>query len=75
MNADAAGGALRAEVLDAGTMEPLPGMSLEDSRPLEGDHLSGRLAWNERDELPDSRPVRLRFALDRSRLYSFWMET
>ena len=74
VNADAAGGALRAEVLDAGSMEPLPGMSLEDSRPLEGDHLRGRLAWNERDELPDSRPVRIRFALDGSRLYSFWME-
>ena len=74
VNADAGGGALRAEVLDAGTMEPLPGMSLEDSRPLEGDHLRGRLAWNECDELPDSRPVRIRFALDGSRLYSFWME-
>ncbi len=74
VNADASDGAIRAEVLDAGTGEPLPGMALDDSVALRGDDLRGRLAWRECGGVSGERPVRVRFALDRASLYSFWVE-
>jgi hypothetical protein len=74
VNADAARGQLRAEVLDAEKMEPMPGMSLDDSRPLVGDRLNARLSWNGRGDVSSPRPVRIRFAIDRASLYAFWIE-
>ena len=74
VNVDATQGRIRAEVLDAETMEPLPGLSLDDSLPLTNDHLTGKLSWTGGDAVSSPRPVRIRFALDRASLYSFWLE-
>ena len=44
------------------------------SAPIEDDSLGHRVEW-ETGTLPqDGRPVRLRFSLENSRLYSFWSE-
>jgi len=77
VNADAAGGEVRAEVLDASTMAPLPGLSLNDCAPITEDTIRGRVAWREEcpiDRAAQGRPVRIRFRLRRASLYSFWLE-
>jgi hypothetical protein len=74
VNIDATRGRLRAELLDADTMEPLPGRSLNDAKPLTGDHLNGKLRWTGGDDVSSPRDVRIRFTLDRASLYSFWLE-
>jgi hypothetical protein len=75
VNVDASRGRLRAEILDAETMTPLPGLSLNDSQPLTGDHLSGQLSWIGGNDVSSPNAVRIRFALDRASLYAFWLET
>ena len=73
VNADAAGGELRAELVDAETMEPLPGLGESECRPLDGDCIDGRLSWGEA-RLPElDRPVRARFSLRDASLYAFWI--
>ena len=45
-------GSLRAEVLDAATLQPLPGLSLNDSVPLMGNFVRQLLSWKSGAELP-----------------------
>ena len=45
VNAEADSGELRADILDAETMDPLPGFSASQCTSLQGDHLSGLIAW------------------------------
>jgi len=73
VNVDAKKGEIRAELLDAETMDPLPRLSLLDSDPVGVDKLSHKLTWNERPASYRERPVRLRFEMSRSRLYAFWL--
>ena len=73
-NVDAPRGWLRAEILDAETMEPLPGQSRADCKPLTGDHLSGQLSWHDGDDVSSQRPVRIRFELGQASLYAFWLQ-
>jgi len=70
----AAGGEIRAEVVDADSLCPLPARSAGECEPLHGDRLAARIRW--RDEPRPSfgdAPVRLRFYLRDARLYSFWL--
>jgi hypothetical protein len=77
VNADAAGGALRAAVLDEAA-RPLPGFEEERCRPLREDtaRFDGCMApmqWDGGASLAAlaGRPVRLRFRLDDARLFAF----
>ncbi len=73
VNADARGGAVSVEVLDAAG-EPLPGYSAPDALPLVGrDELRWRPAWESDRYLAElrGRLVRLRFSLRNATLYSF----
>jgi hypothetical protein len=73
VNADATGGELRAELLDAETFAPLPGLSESECLPLDGDHINGRLSWGEGRLPAVDRPVRARFRLRDASLYAFWV--
>ena len=73
VNVDATGGELRAEIIDAAAMRPLPGLSAAECVPLECDALDAPLRW-EGDAAPPPGPVRLRFRLRRASLYSFRLE-
>ena len=73
VNADARGGQLLAELVDAEDMRPLPGFSLADCDPVSGDHLGRELTWGGRPASPRQRPVRLRFEMGHARLYAFWV--
>ena len=72
-NADASGGELRAEVLDAETMFPLPGFTADKCVPFREDNLRGCLRWEGRNGAPGG-PARIRFLLQRAQIYAFWAE-
>ena len=76
VNADAATGTLKAELLDAETMQPLTGRSLADCVPVNENGLRCRLAWSSgaSESLSEQTPVRLRFELSNASLFSFWVE-
>ena len=65
---------IEVEVLDAGTLHPIPGYSAADARPLMADSIAAPVAWREHRTLAGvgAGPIRLRFHLyGRARLYSF----
>ena len=71
VNVDARG-ELRAELVDAGTMAPVPGYTASESAPITGDHLAAPVAWRGGDA--GSQRARLRFTLRDCKLYAFWLE-
>ena len=83
VNTDAHHGALRAELVDVLTGEPLPGHSAAEADPFSGDSLDHTCTWNGRSDISSSligeayreglpgRVVSIRFHLDRARLFSF----
>jgi len=76
VNADVrSGGEVVVEVVDAGSLNPVPGWSAGDCQPLRGDRLAGEIRWRGSGSKPSSgnTPVRLRFHLCRASLYSFWL--
>ena len=71
VNADAEGGWLKAEVLDAAG-NVLPGYSLDDCLPVTGDDVNINVQWRNKNELPRSdEDLRLRFVIQNASLYSF----
>ena len=75
VNAEAENGDLSAEILDAETMNPLPGFSASECISLTGDHLREQIAWKGRERLASDKAVRLRFLLRGAKLYAFWLES
>jgi len=74
VNAEAAAGALRAEVLDEGG-RVIPGFSREKCIALRSDSTRARIEWRGAPDLSSlaGKPVRFRFAVRGARLYSFWV--
>ncbi|MEC8930239.1 MAG: hypothetical protein VYB08_02410, partial [Candidatus Latescibacterota bacterium] len=76
VNADVkAGGQVAVEVVEASSLNPLPGWSTDDCQPLCEDDLACEVKWRpstKRTPLGDT-PVRLRFHLRQASLYSFWL--
>ena len=65
---------MRAEVLNAATMEPLPGLTMDVCNGVTGDHLKASITWTGDPAFRSDGPVRLRFELKKADLYSFWIE-
>jgi hypothetical protein len=65
------GGNARIEIQDADG-RPIPGFSLEDSRPMTGDAVAESAQWKRGSDVStlSGRPVRLRFVLQDADLYS-----
>ena len=72
VNAVAEGG-IRAEMLDAATMQPLPGLSLDRCNAVSGDHLWAQVTWAGQQALHSERTIRVRFHLRDAQLYAFWL--
>lgn len=72
INADATGGAVRVEALGENGM-PIEGFSTAECIPLLGDELRHSVRWEDHKDCSQlqGRPIRLRFHLDRAKLYSF----
>jgi len=70
INADATGGRITVEVLDADG-RVLPGLSSADCVPIVDDSLDHHVRWKGRDLSKIRQPFRLRFLLDGAKLFSF----
>ena len=73
VNADAAGGELRVEVLDENGAA-VAGYGAEDCLPLREDGIRQSVQWKNHTGLPGSRPIRLRFLPRNTSLFSWWAE-
>jgi hypothetical protein len=73
-NVDAINGTLKAEIVDSETMEPLTGFFLSDSQKVIGNHTAVALKWNTVEMPTRTKPVRVRFLLNKASLYSFWVK-
>jgi poly(3-hydroxybutyrate) depolymerase len=76
VNADAAGGNLRVEVLDADGRPLESKYSLKDAIPVDKDSVRLPVSWKSVADLGqfDGKAIRLRFHLRRAKLYAFWSE-
>lgn len=74
VNANAAGGSLRAELLDANG-QPIAPFTKDNCLPLRANATLQPVAWKGAADLSAvaRRPVRLRFTLTAASLYSFWV--
>ncbi len=83
INADASRGAIRAELVELLTNQPLPGHSFADCDAFTGDSLDHTMTWKGRSKVPaeligeayaeglPGRIISIRFHLERARLFSF----
>jgi len=64
-------GRVRVELQDAGG-KPIPGFRLNDSQPLSGDSIRGRVTWKGAVDLGklSGKPIRVRFVLREADVYS-----
>ena len=74
VNADVSQGNIKAEILDAESFQPINTLSLKNSNPFTGDHISKSLTWQEHDEIVSEKLVRIRFVIENGDIYSFWFE-
>ena len=76
VNADARGGELRAEVVNARGREVLATWDRSEAAAVTGDHLRTELTWQNHEGVEALRgtTVRFRFHLNDAHLYSFWIE-
>jgi hypothetical protein len=72
VNANAAGGSIRVEALDE-KGEVLEGFSKDDCQPITSDNVRHLLKWKGSEDchLIQARPVKLRFYMEKAKLYSF----
>jgi hypothetical protein len=74
VNADASGGELRVEVLDArGT--PLSGYAADQSTQINGDSVRHLVSWGGNAMLPGDQPYKLRFILQNASLFSYRIDS
>ena len=75
VNADARGGTLKVELLDA-RMKPIPGFALADARAIRSDGVRVQCRWKSGRNLSGlaKRTVRVRCHLVDASLYAFWCE-
>ena len=72
INASAPAGSVVVELLDE-SGRPLPGFHAESARPFQSDDLRHQMTWKDNPPLAGlaGKPVRLRFHMNRAKLYSF----
>ena len=64
--------AIRVQMLDGETAEPIPGYTWEEAVPISGDFLFARLRWQERADITElvDRPVRIEIAMREAELFA-----
>ena len=70
VNADASEGELQVELQDAAGNK-IKGYEADQCKPLMSDSLSHTVRWAQQSGLPDQRPLRVRFKMRNTSLYSF----
>jgi hypothetical protein len=73
VNVDANLGQVVAEIIDAETLQPLPGLSLGECNPLSVDDIDQQITWLQGARLDSERPIRVRFEMRDSKIFAFWL--
>ena len=75
VNADAWRGSVRAEVIDAGDGQPVPGYAMDDCLPTVADEVDAPMRWKEKTDLAGlaGKTVRVRFSVLNAEIYAFWL--
>ncbi len=72
VNANALGGSLKAEILDA-EGKPIPGYTVDDCLPIKNDDITQVVRWNNHTELPDYKnSLSIHFSIDKASLFGFY---
>ena len=75
LNLEAPSGTVGVEVLDADGKEAINGFSAKDCLPVSGYYTEAELRWRDASlSTLAGKTVRLRFVLNHSSLYAFWLE-
>ncbi|MBI3942805.1 MAG: hypothetical protein HY326_07305 [Chloroflexi bacterium] len=64
--------AVRVQLLDGNTGEPIPGYTLEESVPISGDHLFAEPRWQTRSDLAElvGKPVRIEVHMREAEIFA-----
>ncbi len=64
--------AIRVQMLDGQTAQPIPGYTWDEAVPISGDHLFARPQWQERCDISElvNRPVRIEIAMREAELFA-----
>jgi hypothetical protein len=76
VNANADGGEMRVEIVNADGTQPLDGFALNDCDPITTDAVRQIVTWKKAGDLAALRgiPIRLRIHLKNAHLYALWTE-
>ena len=76
INANAAGGEIRVEIVDADSAKPLDSFTLNDCEPITTDSVRQTVNWKKSESLSTFRgkPIRLRIHVKNAHLYAIWAE-
>ena len=68
--------AIRVQVLDGETAEPIPGYTLDEAMPISGDHLFAKPRWQERSGISElvDRPVRIEIAMREAEIFAIRLD-
>jgi hypothetical protein len=76
VNANADGGEMRVEIVDAESTEPIESFSLDNCEPITADAVKQAVSWKGSESLGalQRKPVRLRIEMKNAQVYSLWSE-
>ena len=68
--------AVRVQLLDGESGQPIPGYTLDEALPISGDHLFAQPRWREHSDLSDlvGKPIRLEIAMREAELFAIRVE-
>lgn len=68
--------AVRVQLLDGESGQPIPGYTLDEAIPISGDHLFAQPRWRERTDLGElvGKPIRIEIALREAELFAIRVE-
>jgi hypothetical protein len=68
--------AIKVQMLDGMTAQPIPGYTWDEALPISGDYLFAKPRWQERDDISDlvDRPVRFEIAMREAELFAIRSE-
>ena len=68
--------AVRVQLLDGQSAQPIPGYTCEEALPVSGDHLFAQPRWREREDISElvGRPVRIEIAMREAEVFAIRLD-
>lgn len=68
--------AIRVQLIDGDTAQPIPGYTFDDAIPISGDHLFAQPRWQEHADLSEliGKPIRIEIAMREAELFAIRLE-